>query len=32
MEVAKTLRAVDEWVKTEDAWMLSVEAETLAWK
>ncbi|CAK7567434.1 MAG: hypothetical protein SEPTF4163_005398 [Sporothrix epigloea] len=31
-QIEETLRAVDEWVGIEDAWMLAAEAETIGWK
>ncbi|CAK7210760.1 hypothetical protein SBRCBS47491_000888 [Sporothrix bragantina] len=31
-QIEETLQAVDEWAGTEDAWLLSAEAETLGWK
>ncbi|KAL1895897.1 hypothetical protein Sste5346_004994 [Sporothrix stenoceras] len=31
-EIAETVRAAEEWAETEDAWLLSAEAETLGWK
>ncbi len=31
-EIQETLRAIEEWAATEDAWHLAVQSEVLAWK
>jgi len=31
-EIQETLRAVENWAETEDAWFVALQSEMLAWK